>query len=206
MRQKRHFNEKLGNRLRFYSEIRKALEVFGKIDYSVITGGYVQNESKLGDVDIITVLPYISINSRNEVINFAKKHVSAQINNRFSPDYQFPTDIITRQQINDAVSGRALELVNGKLKLKKYSKDEVSTMPEADYRVWLFEMITHDFDLVGGSFEHLVRDTIQAHKTIFLLLCSMIGYPEKISIEWLRREIFSIADSDASDCPTSAHE
>ena len=47
-----YFNERLGNRLKFYSEIRRALEIFEKADYSIITGGYAQNEKKMGDVDI----------------------------------------------------------------------------------------------------------------------------------------------------------
>ncbi len=188
-----YLNERFGNRLKFYTEIRRALGIFGKIDYSIITGGYVQNERKMGDVDIITVLPYIYPHLEGELVQFVDKHVDAQIRNGFFPDFNFPSDVITRQQIRDAVSGRALEVVGGRLRLKKYSDEEIATNPEADYRVWLFEMITHDFDLARGSFEMLARDTISAHRTIFLFLCGEHPQAKFFSLDWLRREMFSIA-------------
>lgn len=186
-------NERLINRLSFYAEIRSILPVFEKVDYSIITGGYVQNERKMGDVDIITVLPYIYPHLDDDIIDFASRHVDAQVRNGFSPDFQFPSDVITRQQIRDAVSGRALKIVRGKLELKKYSPEDIANNPEADYRIWLFEMITHDFDLVGGSFEMLARDTLRAHKTIFLLLCEKHPSARSFTLDFLRREMFSIA-------------
>lgn len=54
----------IGNRLRFYLEIKKAIAVLGSVDYSVITGGFVQDDEKAGDIDIITVLPYVALNRK----------------------------------------------------------------------------------------------------------------------------------------------
>lgn len=185
--------EEVRNRLQFYSEIRQALELFDVIDYSIITGGFVQNSQKLGDVDIITVVPYVTAESKRRIVEFSERHVIAQLRNGFSPDFQFPTDVLSRQQIIDAISGRALSVVGSDLRLKEYSVEEIAINSEADYRVWLYEMITHDFDLVSGSFELLVRDTMMSLKTILLYTANLFGYKRDVPIERVRREMFSSA-------------
>lgn len=182
------------NRLQFYSEIRQALDIFDIIDYSVITGGFVQNSKKLGDVDIITVLPYVNDNSRVRIFEFSERHVRAQLNNEFSPDFQFPTDVVSRQQIIDAVNGRALSVFDNDLKLKEYSIEDIAINSEADYRIWLYEMITHDFDLVSGSFELLVQDTSIALKTILLYTANLFHYKMDVPMEQVRRDMFSSAN------------
>jgi len=133
-------NNRLGNRLKFYADIKKAVSIFNDVVYSIITGGFIQDDKKLGDVDIITVLPHITSTTIEKIMHFAEKHVVIQLNNFFKPDFNFPTDVISRQQIIDAVQGRALEIINGQLKLKEFSEKEIATNPEADYRVWLYEM------------------------------------------------------------------
>ncbi|MFH0859207.1 MAG: hypothetical protein V1868_01140 [Patescibacteria group bacterium] len=183
----------IGNRLRFYLEIKKAIAVLGSVDYSVITGGFVQDDEKAGDIDIITVLPYVALN-RKKVLEFAKKHILAQLKNSFFPDFDFPTDILSKQQMVDAVNGRSLEVVKGNLKLKEYSKEEIINNPEADYRVWMYEMITHDFDIIAGSLESLVKDTITALKTVFLYTASLYGYEGNIPIEQIRKDLFVSAN------------
>ncbi len=183
----------LGKRLRFYLGIKKALNIFDDIDYSVITGGFVQNRKKLRDVDIITVLPNITIKTIQKVVEFAKKHVACQLNNGFQPDLNFPTDVLSRQQITDAIHGRSLEIVEEKLNLKKYTLEEIMNCFEADYRIWMYEMITHDFDMIDGNFQVLVKDTMIALRTIFLYSMSLFQYKEKISIEQIRSDLFSSA-------------
>jgi len=186
-------SNKLSNRLRFYLEIRKALGVFEDVDYSVITGGFAQKNNKLGDVDIVTVVPFISPSIPKSIVQFAKKHVGSQLKESFTPDFEFPTDVVSRQQIVDATEGRTFEVVNGVLRIKNFSKNEITTNPEADYRVWLYEMITHDFDLIGGNFEALIRDTMVALKTTFLWASQVYKYKGSVKIERIQVDIFSAA-------------
>ena len=190
---KKKTNSNLGNRLKFYSEIKEAINVFENVDYSVITGGFVQNDKKLGDVDILTVLPYITKKTMEYVLTFAAKHVLSQLNNSFHPDFNFPTDVISRQQIIDAGMGRSLEVIDNNLTLKEYSLQEIATNLEADYRIWLYEMITHDFDLLCGSFELLIKDTLMALKTIFLYTANLYQYKKKIFLEQVREDVFTSA-------------
>lgn len=186
-------NSNLGHRLRFYLEIRKALGALGDIDYSVITGGFVKNDDKLGDVDIVTVLSFVTSSTQKRILKFAECHTTSQLAESFTPDYKFPTDVVSKQQIIDATGGRSFEVVNDLLNLKNYSHKEIVTNPEADYRVWLYEMITHDFDLIAGNFESLVRDTTTALRTTFLWAAQLYGYKGSIKIEKLRTDIFLAA-------------
>lgn len=185
---------KFCSRLDFYSKIKKALKVFDNIEYSVITGSFVQNDKKVNDIDIVTVLPSVSQENSKQVCFFAKKHVSNQIKNGFTPDLIFPTDVVSKQQIADAIQGRSFCVIDQKIFLKKYSNDEIINNPEADYRIWLYEMITHDFDIVAGNFEALVCDTILALKTTFLWACYLYRYKKIISMEKLREDVFFAAE------------
>ncbi|MCX6738742.1 MAG: hypothetical protein NT098_01660 [Candidatus Parcubacteria bacterium] len=185
--------QKMRERLNFYTEMKEALGIFEVIDYSIITGGFVQNTKKSGDVDIITVLPYKTTETEKQILLFAEKHVATQICNNFRPDFHFPTDVVSRQQIVDATNGRAFEVSGGFLNLKNYSDEEIFSNKEADYRVWLYEMITHDFDLIGGSFDSLVKDTMRALRTIFLYTTKLFEYSKEISIDQLRHDLFASA-------------
>lgn len=183
----------LGNRLRFYLEIRKALGALRDIDYSVITGGFVQNDGKLSDVDIVTVLSFVEPSTKKRILKFAECHTVSQLSESFIPDFAFPTDVVSKQQIIDATKGRSFEVVNDELRLKNYSQKEILGNLEADYRVWLYEMITHDFDLVAGNFESLVEDTISALKTTFLWAAQLYDYKKSITIKKVRTDIFLAA-------------
>lgn len=183
------------NRLKFYSEIEEALRVFNRIDYSVITGGFAQNPSKSSsDVDIITVIPFYGGNLKEQIFSFAKSHINAQICNGFIPDSLFPTDVVTREQILDAVNGRAFaKAVHEDFKLIKLSEDEVKNNPESDYRIWLYEMISHNFDIIGGSYDLLINDTSVALKTIWLYTVHLNNYKREVSLDKVRYDLFKSA-------------
>src|SRR3989338_2783743 len=117
-------SDHLGKRLRFYAEIYNAVRSFEIIEYAVISCGFVKNTKRRNDVDIITVLPYISSHTERETIHFAIEHVVTQLRNGFHPDFDFPTDIISRQQISDAVQGRAIIVQDGLLVMKNYTNEE----------------------------------------------------------------------------------
>ena len=180
-------------RLKLYSEIEDSISIFDNLDYSIITGGFVQNPQKLSDVDVITVLPCVSKNIEEQIISFAKRHVNAQINNGFIPDPHFPSDILTRGQILDAINGRSFVIENNRIKLVDYSQEEYINNPESDYRIWVYEMISHDFDIIRGSFDILVNDTITALKTIWLYTVSLFDYTSEIPIEQVRHDLFLTA-------------
>lgn len=183
----------LSNRLKFYSVIRSAAQQLPHLDYSIITGGFIHTDTRINDVDIISVVSIITNETRNAVLRFAIQHVRTEDKFGYIPDLSFPTDVMTRQQVIDAVNGRALTLRDRKLVLKEYSEEELVSNPESDYRVWLFEMISHDFDIIEGSFHLLVHDTITALKTVFLLACDTMSYSTSVSLLVLRSDMFKLA-------------
>jgi len=185
----------LSSRLRFYSSMSLVAQKMPNLVYSVITGGFVHNLRKRGDVDIVTVVSHIDGSTKLSAIEFAKRHIELQQQNDFTPDSVFPTDVVTRQQIVDAISGRSFSVtVDGRLHLEHFTDDDIKNNPEADYRVWLFEMISHDFDILHGSSNLLVSDTETALHTVFLFVCEACVYKQKVRLEKLQRDMFRVAE------------
>lgn len=183
----------LGNRINLFKQMRETMLELPDLDYSIISGGFVQNNVKLSDVDILTVLPFIDSSTPSHARNIARKHIHAQLITSHKPDWDFPSDIVTRQQILDAVSGRALCVIKDKLKLKEFTQEEIINNPESDYRIWLYEMITHDFDIICGSFDKLVKDTCLALRTVFIYTVSWKNYSNQIALNKLRTDLFESA-------------
>lgn len=182
-------------RLLFFKEIREAVNIFSAIEYSVITGGFAQNNRKRGDVDILTVLPFVDNPEANigRIKRFAQQHVEIQLKHSFKPDMHFPTDVLSRQQMAEVVSGRALYIEKGKLLLKYYSEAEIIHNAESDYRIWLYEMITHDFNIIAGNFSSLICDTKAALRTVFLYTAALFAYSKKKRLADVRSDMFASA-------------
>ena len=94
----------------------------------------------------------------------------------------FPTYVIARSQIDETLSGRAFNFCyNKNLFLKTYSVKDWYVDKESDYRVFLYQLISHDFDLFYGDYDLLKKDTEKALLQIFLYAYQLFGYcSEKI--------------------------
>lgn len=102
------------------------------------------------------------------------------------PDSDYPTDVISKKQLEEVVKGRGIKDLEGNL---------YENGMEADYVVWLYELITHNYGLLGGNLSSLERATNLALETT-LLICATRRRCESIMLDDLRTEIFQPTGKD----------
>lgn len=110
----------------------------------------------------------------------------------FIPDLEFPVYVVSRNQIRDIFLGRPFLKSNDNVFLKKYSVCGWKNNLDSDYRVILYQLISHNFDIVSGSKRKLQKDTERALKIIFLYAYNLFGYSanEFLEKEQLFRAVF----------------
>lgn len=134
------------------------------------------------DVDVLNVVrPNES--TPKDIIEFAQKQVGIQLRYGLVPDLDYPCDVISTEQLSDVLNGRAIINQEGDL-----IEGDNPNNNEFDYRVWLYEMISHDFDLLGGKLEKLETATGEALNTA-LLICAIRGKYSQIVLDDLRIDI-----------------
>jgi hypothetical protein len=127
-----------------------------------------------------------SSGSVRAVIEFANRQVSAQLEHGFKPDAKYPTDVISLQQLQAVVEGRAIRVLDGEFSLvPNNSEDRV-----LDYRIWLYELISHNLGLLSGDIEKLQKATQSALRTTFMLGVAQGVITDKSSIDTVKRDIF----------------
>lgn len=141
------------------------------------------------DVDILTVVQPID-ESPEKLITFTKRVVGIQLEMGLCPDYDYPTDVISDGQLGDVVNGRGVLDVDGQL-----LPDGGVNDPEFDYVIWLYELITQQFELFGGKEELLERSTIEAINLTLLVALARIKI-RLVSIDQLRLNIFEPTSRD----------
>lgn len=132
------------------------------------------------DVDVLTVVNP-NETTPEAVIRFARAQVILQLEFGRRPDRQYPADVISSAQLKDSIDGRCIVDENGAL-----VNDQNTN--EFDYRVWLYELITHNFDLLGGDESALETATGKALETA-LIISAVRESLSQINIDSLRKTI-----------------
>jgi len=149
------------------------------VDYAVLTGGFILNENRKCDIDLIIVLKNdVKVNGelKNKIKKFSLEHVNIQAKYNFLPDLDFPTYVVTKSQIVDTLNGRPFEYLNKKIFLKTFSRESWEKDLGSDYRVLLYQLISHDYDIFFGDIKSLQKDTEESLTQIFLYTYSIFGY------------------------------
>lgn len=172
------------------------------LDYSFMAGGITQTQDPeyKGDCDTLTVLKSVTEETRTAVFDFLRGHLTLQESLGLKPDYDFPIELGTSEQVRQAAQGRGLRLdAEGRLMLKS---EDVADFPEsldpskeADFSYWLYMLITSNGlqDHLGGSVEHFQLDVREAIATTFLLAADQNNYLDggpPMRIPRIREDIF----------------
>lgn len=173
------------------AKIGRAAGVFGDdLRFSVLTGSAAQNKEKEGsDLDILTVVDGQAATLVDATLEFTRAQVLVQIEFGFSPDYTYPSDVITGEQLQAVTDGCAI----------RRQADEFSLVPtdapdeQLDYRIWLYELISHDFCLVAGDPKQLMESTRRALALTFMLAVADGSISNKANIDDLLVGIYGPA-------------
>jgi hypothetical protein len=148
------------------------------VSYAFLTGGFVLGTSS-NDIDIVVVLrrdrltAYDMAQYQNIACRFSEEYLTIHQKLGYLPDLDFPSDILTDVQIENAIEGRGFDLMNQKLALRSISDNDGFLDEKIDYRVWLWELLTTSEGFITGSYEDFRRDRLKAIETITLFaLCS----------------------------------
>jgi hypothetical protein len=148
-----------------------------------VTGSFAQGIAKEGsDIDILTVVDP-NDQTPNAVVEFARRQIELQIDFGLTPDYTYPTDVISMDQLNDCVAGRCIVDCKGNLVC-----GDLEDNVEFDYRVWLYQLLCHDFQLLAGSMDKLEKATSKALNIALVICAGRIGF-KKILLDDLRFDI-----------------
>ncbi len=143
------------------------------VEYAVLTGGFILSGNAKGDLDLIIVLNDKYSNDKEifkKIKKFSLGHFRIQTLFGFKPDLDFPTYIFSRSQINDILNSRPFTKdINERIFLATYSVKEWENNQESDYRVVLYQLISHNFDLFFGDKKKLKEDTKKSFTNNFFI-------------------------------------
>lgn len=165
--------------------IRPHVSAIPNLDYSFVNGGVTQTKNReyAGDVDTLTVVKAVNDEVRAAVLKMVLEHVAYQVEHGFEPDWGFPIELATTEQVKEAANGRGLYIhpETGQLTLKStlvndYA-DSLDATVGADFAYWQYMLITNNGakDLVDGSKSQFTQNAEDAIATSFLVYMDRYG-------------------------------
>jgi hypothetical protein len=173
--------------LHVFTKILSEMNEVSGMAYGFITGGALRGRVEGSDIDTVIVCrtkPEIS-----DIQRFIERSKQWQLEGGYTPDPLFPTEIMSMEQVDDCVIGRAFTLRDSTLTLSNYSDEFTYDHPEACYRYWLYMFASHDMTQVIGDLDTFQRDTDRVLETLFLFTADVNGYGESIERGTLARQL-----------------
>jgi len=138
-----------------------------------------------------------------KIKKFSWLHCKIQLRYNLKPDWIFPTYVLTQKQLDDVSQGRAFVPGKDNLRLKTFSTKDWYNDLESDYRVMLFQLISHDFGIFYGNRKSLEHDSRKALHLILLYSYELFGYSNMkfISLDNILKALFFSAGLDYEVSP-----
>ena len=170
------------------------------ITYAFLTGPFTFGSAK-HDIDIVVVIdenklqPFERERYIEKILMFVEKYLRIHKFFGYTPDLDFPSDVITVSQIEDAIKGRGFDIEDDKLYLRKIKTKEDYLDSKIDYRVYLWELITSHESFILGNYPKYIVDMFRALETILLFVLSNIEKDET-TFCCIKEKIITLPDLD----------
>jgi len=171
------------------------------IAYAFLTGPFTFGSAK-HDIDIVVVIdedklqPFEKEKYIEKILTFVEKYLRIHKFLGYIPDLDFPSDVVTTSQIEDAINGRGFDIKNDKLYLREIKTKEDYLDNKIDYRVYLWELITSYEGFILGNYPKYIVDMQRALETILLFCLSNIEENET-TLECIKEKIIVLPGLDS---------
>ena len=168
-------------------------ETFGDLTlYAFLGGSLAFNiDKKNSDIDCVVVLKdkaYQDIEIKNKIKRFVRGYLKIHQICGYTPDLNFPGDIISESQKEEALGGLGF-VSEGSVKTFLVIKEKDWDRQNIDYRVWLTEIAFDSNMFVTGNLTLFRKDSMQAMDTILKFIL-FLSNGQKIDPENVCNEIF----------------